>query len=112
MRTRVTISAVSVWLVLLVTQVYAGAGWTEYVSVAELTATSQEHFLTRLEVRENPSGCKNKVMFYLEYSTRGAEQMFNSLLAALHSGKKVRVFVTGNCELNGYSEISAVGILQ
>ena len=90
---------------------FAVSGWTDYVPVAELTPTTQGRFLVKLKVSENPSGCKNKEVFYRDYSGPGSEHVFNTLLKALESGKKVRVHVTGKCELNGYSEISSVTIV-
>ena len=90
---------------------YSVSGWTDYVPVAELTPSTQGRFLVKLKVSENPSGCKNKEIFYQDYSIPGSQQMFDTLLKALESGKKVRVHVTGKCELNGYSEISSVAIV-
>ncbi|WP_126456387.1 hypothetical protein [Sulfuriflexus mobilis] len=89
---------------------FANSGWTNHVQVTELTPTTHERFLVTLNVTKNPSGCKNKEIFYQDYSSSGSEKMFHTLLEAVVSGKKVRVFVTGKCELNGYSEISSVGI--
>jgi len=37
--------------------------------------------------------------------------MYDALFKAAASGKKVRDYVTGKCELNGYSEISSVAIV-
>ena len=93
------------------TMAFAGAGWTDYVPVTELTPTINGRFLVQLKLSENPSGCKNKETFYRGYGIPGSEQMFQTLLQAVASGKKVRVYVTGACELNGYSEISSVGIV-
>jgi hypothetical protein len=90
---------------------FAVAGWTSYASVVELNPASHERFQLELKVVDNPSGCKNKVIFYQDYNGTGSELMFSTLLEAVASNKRVRVFVTGNCELNGYSEISSVGIV-
>jgi hypothetical protein len=90
---------------------FAVAGWTDYVPVAELTPTIHGRFLVKLKVSENPSGCKNKEVFYRDYDIPGSEQMYDALLKAVTSGKKVRVYVTGRCDLNGYSEISSVAII-
>ncbi len=64
----------------------------------------------KLDVSENPSGCRNKQTFYQDYALRGSDKMFRALLEALSTGKRVRVFVTGGCDINGYSEISSVSI--
>jgi len=87
------------------------SGWTDYGFVTELTPTTHQRFLVKLKIKENPGGCKDKYMFYQDYEIRGSEQMFLVLLEAVSSGKKIRVYVTGKCELNGYSEISSLGIV-
>jgi len=91
--------------------VFAVAGWTDYVHVAELTPTIHGRYLVKLKITENPSGCKNKEVFYQDYNITGAVQMYEALLKAVVSDKKVRVYVTGKCDLNGYSEISSVTIV-
>ncbi len=89
---------------------FASSGWSEYSHIAELTPTSHKRFLVKLENSKNPSGCKQKDMYYQDYNFAGSEQMFRTLLEAVSAGKMVRVYVTGKCELNGYSEISSVTI--
>jgi hypothetical protein len=104
----------AVGLLLLTTlpfHLQAVSGWTDYGTVAELTPTIHHRYLVRLNISANPSGCKDKATFYQDYAKTGADQMFDTLLQAVASNKQVRVFVTGNCELNGYSEISSVTIL-
>ena len=91
--------------------VLAASGWTDYVFISELIATSQYRYLVVLKVSENPSGCRNKNHFYQDYDFPGSEQIFSTLLEAVSSGKAVRVFVTGKCGLSGYAEISSVGIV-
>ena len=90
---------------------FAVAGWTDFVPVAELTPTIHGRFLVKLEDSKNPSGCKNKEVFYRDYNIPGSEQMYDALLRAVTSGNKVRVYVTGRCDLKGYSEISSVSIV-
>lgn len=89
----------------------AGAGWTEYAPVAELVPTARHYYEVMLSVKDNPSGCKAKKWFYQDYGSPGSDKMFQTILEALKSGKWVRVHVTGKCNLNGYSEISAVGVI-
>ncbi|MCU7935131.1 MAG: hypothetical protein KZQ99_09650 [Candidatus Thiodiazotropha sp. (ex Dulcina madagascariensis)] len=89
----------------------ASAGWTDYGSVTELTPTIHGRFIVTINVTENPSGCKEKSMFYQDYSITGSRHMFDTLLKAVTSRNRVRVFVTGRCELNGYAEISSVTII-
>jgi hypothetical protein len=87
------------------------SGWSDYAGIAELTPTNLHRYTVKLNLSENPSGCLNKNTFYQDYAASGAQQMFQTLLEAVASGKRVRVFVTGRCELNGYAEISSVSIL-
>ena len=89
----------------------AGAGWTDYVAVAELVPTAHHYYAVKLPVKENPSGCKNKVWFYQDYGTYGSDTMYKTLLEAVKSKLKVRVYVTGICNLHGYSEISSLGVV-
>ncbi len=98
-------------LLLPITANAGGSGWTEYTTIAELTPTSHHRYTVRLNLSENPSDCSSKDTFYQDYTASGAEQMFRTLLEAVASGKRVRIFVTGRCELNGHGEISSVSIL-
>jgi len=91
--------------------VLAGSGWTDYATIAELTPTSHGRYLVQLRISENPSGCRNKDTFYQDYGTPGSNNMYFALLEAVGSEKAVRVYTTGKCGLNGYSEISSVGIV-
>jgi hypothetical protein len=92
---------------------FAGeAGWSKSVTVMELTPTDQRRYEFRLKLTENPAGCKNPDTFYQDYDSVGADKMYHLLLQALSTEKKVRVHVTGRCELNGYAEISAVSMMR
>ena len=90
----------------------AGSGWTDYAAVAELVATNRHSYEFRLPAAEYPSGCRNVQWYYQDYASRGADEMFALLLEALKSRLNVRVYVTGACNLQGYSEISSVGVLR
>ncbi len=104
--------AVAMALLLLASLADAGSsGWTGYTTVAELTPSSQQRYTVRLDLADTPSGCRSKDTFYQDYAASGAELIYRTLLEALISGKRVRIFVSGRCELNGYSEISSVSIL-
>jgi len=96
---------------LIPAQLLAGSGWSGYAQVTELTPTTQHRYQVRLDIADNPSGCPNKQTFFQDYDATGSEQMFQTLLEALSSGKRVRIYVTGRCELNGYGEFSAVSIV-
>lgn len=87
------------------------AGWSEYTTVAELTPTDQQRYEFKLNLSKNPAGCKSSDTFYQDYDSVGSDRMYNLLLQAVTNGKKVRVHVTGRCELNGYAEISVVSIV-
>lgn len=100
------------WIILVLPMVvYAVSGWTAYASVIELTSTGQGRYLVKLKVTDNPSGCKNKETFYQDYGSSGSAQMFRILLEAVTAEKMVRVYVTGFCDIDGYSEISSVSIV-
>jgi hypothetical protein len=107
----------SVWVLLVVLSfgvspaAIAGAGWTDFAPVAELRPTSQVRYILRLKVSENPSGCRNEEFFFQDYTASGSRQMFRALLSAVEYRKDVRVYVTGRCNIDGYSEISAVSIV-
>lgn len=90
---------------------FASAGWTNFAPVAELRPTSQVRYVVRLKVSENPSGCRNEEFFFQDYTASGSRQMFRALLSAVEYRKDVRVYVTGRCNIDGYSEISAVSIV-
>ncbi len=102
---------ISLFLFLPVTCL-AAQGWTNYAPIEELTKISHGRFLVKLKVSKNPTRCKNKEMFYRAYRMPGAQYMYVKLETALESGQKVRVHVTGRCELNDYSEISSVDVEQ
>lgn len=89
----------------------AGAGWTDYAGVAELVATDKHYYRFRLALKANPSGCRNDSWFYQNYGTPGSDKIFATLLEAIKSDLRVRVYVTGVCNLDGYAEISSAGIV-
>ena len=96
----------------LPTAVLASAGWTDYVRVSELLPTTRHYYEVRLPVRDNPSGCREKNWFYQNYDSPGAEQMFEVLLESLSSDIRLRLYVTGVCNLNGYAEFSAISVVR
>jgi len=101
---------VAIGLVAGASEALAEAGWTDYALVTELTPTIHQRYEVTIAVQQNPSGCREKQVFFQDYSAKGSEQMYLALLESVSSGKRVRVFVTGECGVNGYSRISAVGI--
>ena len=96
----------------VVVEVQAGvAGWTDAANVAALEANDVGRFTMKLTVEKNTSGCRNPNWFYADYGRAGSDLMYQTLLDASRSGLKVQLHVTGACDLNGYSGISAVRIL-
>ena len=90
----------------------AGAGWTDFVRVAELVPTSKHYYEVRLPVGDNPSGCRERQWFYQNYDSPGAEQMFEVLLESLTADIRLRVYVTGVCNLSGYAEFSSISVTR
>lgn len=90
----------------------ADSGWTDLGPVLELTPGIQGRYVVKIGVTKNQSGCREKQMFYQDYSDRGANEMYLALLEAIGAGKKVRVYVTGGCELNGHAQISSVTVVM
>ena len=93
------------------TAAIAVSGWTDYGTVAELTPTIHGRYLVKLNASGNPSGCDDKTVYYQDYALPGSDRMFSALLEAVASGMQVRVYVTGRCDLKGYSEISSVTVV-
>ncbi len=91
--------------------IQAEAGWTDYVNVAELVPTGRHYYEVRLPVKKNPSGCRSETWFYQNYNSLGADKMFDVLLEGIKSSFRLRVYVTGVCNINGYSEISSVAVV-
>lgn len=87
----------------------ARAGWTDYARVDELIATGRHYYEVRIPV-DNPSGCREMNWYYRNYDAPGSSQMFEILLDAIESNLRVRLYVTGVCNINGYAEISSVGV--
>jgi hypothetical protein len=86
----------------------AAPGWSDDAKVIELIPTAKHYYEIRLKLRKNPSGCRDKDWFYVNYQARGADQMFDLFVEGVKSSLRLRVYVTGVCNLHGYSEISSV----
>ncbi len=87
----------------------ARAGWTDHARVGELIATGRHYYEVRIPV-DNPSGCREEHWYYQNYDAPGSSRMFAILLDAIESNVRVRLYVTGVCNINGYAEISSVGV--
>ena len=88
----------------------ADSGWSNYTSISEITASNRDYYTIQLSSPTGTKNCKNKDTVYLEYDAKGSQAMFQILLNALISKNEVRVYLTGRCELHGYSEISSASI--
>lgn len=96
----------------LTTVAWAGeAGWTAPASIKNLEASQQGRFILRLNLSKSSSGCRSADGFYADYGRDGSELMYTTALEALRNHLKVQVYVTGGCDLDGYSAISSVRIL-
>ncbi len=87
----------------------AAAGWTSYGEVTELQVTEFGRILVRLKLKSTPTDCRDK-QWYFRDQIVGSELMYRLLLEAASTGRRVRVYATGRCDLNQYSEISRVGM--
>jgi hypothetical protein len=104
------------WLAVLIVglspNVWAGvSGWTVPVAIVALEANQQGRFTLRLNLEKSASGCRSPDGFYADYGRAGSELMYRTTLDALLHARRVQLFVTGACDLDGYSEISSVRIL-
>lgn len=102
------------WLVgvVLATQVWAGeAGWSQPATIKSLEASQQGRFILRLHLGKSVSGCRSADGFYADYGRDGSELMYETALEAMRNQFKIQVYVTGGCDLDGYSAISSVRIL-
>lgn len=106
--TRYLLSACILGILLSPLQARAGAGWTEQVEVVELVPTGLFYYEVRLRGDGNSSGCREKEWYYLLYETPGADKMFDLFVESMKSGLRLKVYVNGLCNLQGYSEITAV----
>ena len=99
---------IGLFAAMLAASAQAGAGWTDYVTVIELVPTGRHYYEIELQGSKNPSGCREEYRYYLNYDAPGAELMFDLFVDSIQSKLRLRVYVTGVCNLNGYAEISSV----
>ena len=95
-------------LLLATSRAGAEAGWTDPGPVVAFEANIFGRILVEVDTGGNPSGCKEKTLFFREVTGTGSDQMHQLLLEATTHRIPVRLRVTGVCHLKGYSEISAV----
>jgi len=107
---RRVIALIGIYTLMLSSTAWAEAGWTDEVSVIELIPTGKHYFELRLAGKKNPSGCREKDWFYINYEARGADKMYDLFVDNIKTELRLRVYVTGVCNLSGYSEISSVSV--
>ena len=96
----------------LAADVWSGeAGWTPPTTIKALEANDQARFILRLNLGKSVSGCRSVDGFYADYGRDGSELMYETALEAMRNHFKIQVYVTGGCDLNGYSAISSVRML-
>jgi len=88
----------------------ADSGWTAPGRIVGLTVETPARFELGLDVESNPSRCRDAQHFYRGTLDAASSRMFDLLLAAYRDGRPVRVYVTGVCDINGFAEISKVGV--
>jgi len=104
------IPLVGIYVLILSSTAQAEAGWTDEVTVIELIPTGRHYYELRVAEKNNPSGCREKDGFYINYDARGADQMFDLLVDSIKKELRLKVYVTGLCNLSGYAEISSVSV--
>lgn len=102
---------VSLFILLMLSKpLLAESGWTSNTRALELTATTAGKFIIHATPKHNPSNCKDKEKFYLNYGLPGTKRIYDLLLQATVSRLPIKLHVTGRCELFGMSEISKASI--
>ena len=89
----------------------AEAGWTEPARILSLEANIFGRTLVELDLRKNPSGCRESSLFYRETTGESSSNMMKVLLEAAANRLPVKLRVTGICHLKGYAEFSAVALV-
>lgn len=89
----------------------AESGWTSSTLILEITATTAGKFIIHATPKKNPTDCKDRERFYLDYGLSGANKVYDLLLDATVSQLPVKLYITGRCELFGMSELSKASII-
>jgi hypothetical protein len=92
-------------------QASAEAGWTEPAKIVSLETNIFGRTLVELDLRKNPSNCKEKSLFFRESTGDSSQQMLGVLLEAASAGLRVKLRVSGSCHLKGYAEFNAVALV-
>jgi hypothetical protein len=99
-----------IYALLLAPVAVADAGWTDTVELVELIPTGRHYYELQLAGKNNPSGCREKGWYYINYDAPGADKMFDLFVDSLKAELRLKVYVTGVCNFNGYAEISSVSV--
>jgi hypothetical protein len=93
---------------------FAGSGWTNFGPITELN--QQPAFGTpgaglvfvEVGVTNNPSGCRSQNQFFFSVIDDRRKRLFDMLLAAKMFARNVRIYTTGNCYVEGETEMDGV----
>ncbi len=91
--------------------VLAQAGWTSETKILEITATTAGKFIIHAKPKKNPTNCRDKEHFFLDYGLLGSNQVYRLLLDTALSKATVKLYITGRCELFDMSELSKASLL-
>ena len=98
------------WL-LPISYSYANSGWTSISYIDEIHATTAGRVIIHAKFKDNPSRCRKKQTFYLDYTNRGSDQAYQLLLeAAIHS-QPIKLFVSGRCDIKSRHEFTSVKLI-
>jgi len=76
----------------------AAADWTDYVQVIELIPTGRHYYEVQLDIEKNPSGCREKDWFYLNYDAPGADKIFDLFVDNIKSELRLRLKIISKKE--------------
>ena len=88
----------------------AQSGWTTDTEIIEITAAANK-FIIHAKPRRNPTDCKDRSHFYLNYTMPGANKIYNLLLDAAVRNLTVKLYITGLCDIFDMSELSKASII-
>jgi hypothetical protein len=89
----------------------AEAGWTDAARIISVETNIFGRTVVELDLRKNPSGCKEKARFFRETTGDSSDNMLEMLVEAATTQTPVKLRVTGACHLKGYAEYNAVAIV-
>lgn len=98
-------------LCLASTAARSDAGWTDPARVVMLESNLFGRILVELDLRKNPSDCKEKRLFFRELTGESSQQMLDILVQAAANRLPVKLRVSGICHLKGYAEFNAVALV-